>query len=111
MRNRIKRILYIAVSLLIIYLYNTIIEPNLNESYSNVVTSDLKVYFFDVGQADSILIVNNGQSMLIDGGNNDDGDLIVNNLKKIGITKSKNLIFLPFNTSDQIKKTANNFHF
>lgn len=47
----------------------------------------LRVYFFDVGQADSILIVNNGQSMLIDAGNNDDGNLVVNNLKTIGITK------------------------
>lgn len=45
----------------------------------------LRVYYFDVGQADSILIVNKGESMLIDAGNNDDGDLVVNNLKKIGI--------------------------
>ena len=36
-------------------------------------TSNLKVYYFDVGQADSMLIVNNNQTMLIDAGNNDDG--------------------------------------
>lgn len=48
---------------------------------------NLRVYYFDVGQADSILIVNNGKTMLIDAGNNDDGDLVVNNLKKLGITK------------------------
>ena len=47
----------------------------------------LRVYYFDVGQADSILIVNNGESMLIDAGNNDDGNLVVNNIKKIGIDK------------------------
>ncbi len=47
----------------------------------------LRVYYFDVGQADSILIVNNGESMLIDAGNNADGDLVVSNLKKIGIEK------------------------
>ncbi len=47
----------------------------------------LRVYFFDVGQADSILIVNNGESMLIDAGNNDDGDVVVDNLQKIGIKK------------------------
>lgn len=47
----------------------------------------LRVYYFDVGQADSILIVNNGESMLIDAGNNDDGDLVVKNLEKIGIEK------------------------
>ena len=47
----------------------------------------LRVCYFDVGQADSILIVNNGKSMLIDAGNNDDGNLVVNNLKKIGIQR------------------------
>lgn len=50
-------------------------------------TNNLKVYYFDVGQADSILIVNNDQTMLIDAGNNDDGELIVNNIKKLGISK------------------------
>lgn len=49
----------------------------------------LRVYYFDVGQADSILIVNNGESMLIDAGNNADGDLVVSNLKEIGIEKLK----------------------
>lgn len=50
-------------------------------------TNNLKVYYFDVGQADSILIVNNNKTMLIDAGNNDDGDLIVNNIKKLGISR------------------------
>lgn len=49
--------------------------------------NNLKVYYFDVGQADSILIVNNNKTMLIDAGNNDDGELIVNNIKKLGISK------------------------
>lgn len=47
----------------------------------------LNIYFFDVGQADSILLVNNNESMLIDAGNNADGDLVVENLKKLGISK------------------------
>ena len=38
-------------------------EGNLNQ---NNVTTDLKVYFFDVGQADSILISNNNHHLLID---------------------------------------------
>ena len=45
------------------------------------------MYYFDVGQADSILIVNNGESMLIDAGKNDGGKIVVDNLKKIGIDK------------------------
>lgn len=47
----------------------------------------LRVYFFDVGQADSILIVNKGESMLIDAGKNDSGKTVVDNLKKIGVNK------------------------
>ena len=49
--------------------------------------SGSKIYFFDVGQADSILIVNNGQTMLIDAGNNDDGDMLVKNIQTLGISK------------------------
>lgn len=48
--------------------------------------SNLEIYFFDVGQADSILIKNNNDTMLIDAGNNSDGDNLVNYLKNdIGI--------------------------
>lgn len=46
-----------------------------------------KVYFFDVGQADSMLIVNNGQTMLIDAGNNEDGEMLVNYIKTLGISR------------------------
>ncbi len=52
----------------------------------------LRVYYFDVGQADSILIVNNGQSMLIDAGKRESGDVVVNNLKTIGIEKIDYLV-------------------
>lgn len=47
----------------------------------------LKVYFIDVGQADSILIINNSQSALIDAGNNEDGKNILQFIKDKGITK------------------------
>lgn len=47
----------------------------------------LKVYFIDVGQADCILLVNNKSSMLIDAGNNEDGELVVNYIKSLGISK------------------------
>ena len=50
-------------------------------------TNGSRVYFFDVGQADSILVVNNGKTMLIDAGNNDDGDMLVKYIKKLGISK------------------------
>lgn len=49
--------------------------------------SGSKIYFFDVGQADSILIVNNGKTMLIDAGNNDDGDMLVDYIQTLGISR------------------------
>lgn len=47
----------------------------------------LRVYYFDVGQADSILVVNNGEAMLIDAGKNDSGKMVLGEIKKIGVNK------------------------
>ena len=44
------------------------------------------VYFIDVGQADSALVVCDGKTMLIDGGNVADSSLIYSFLEKHGIT-------------------------
>jgi competence protein ComEC len=46
---------------------------------------DWAVYFIDVGQADSILIKAKDQAMLIDAGNNDDGELVTGFIKDLGI--------------------------
>lgn len=47
----------------------------------------LNVLFFDVGQSDCELIIVNGKTMLIDAGNRSDGELIVNAIKGLGISK------------------------
>ena len=60
-------------------------ENNSNKTNENI--ENLKVYYIDVGQADSILIMNNGESALIDAGNNEDGQDVVNFIKSKGITK------------------------
>lgn len=57
------------------------------KSEDNVVTDNIKVHFIDVGQADSILITTGSYSMLIDAGNNDDSNLVVNYIKSQGISK------------------------
>lgn len=46
---------------------------------------ELTVHFIDVGQADCILVLGNGQAMLIDAGNNDDSPLVIEYLKSLGI--------------------------
>ncbi len=44
-----------------------------------------EVYFIDVGQADAALVICDGKTMLIDGGNSDDSNLIYSFLHKKGI--------------------------
>lgn len=57
---------------------------------SNPVTpptgSSFKIHFIDVGQADAMLVVCDGKTMLIDGGNAADSNLMYTYLKKNGIT-------------------------
>ena len=48
---------------------------------SNVLT----VHYIDVGQADSILLETEGQYVLIDGGNREDGQLVVSYLEQQGV--------------------------
>ena len=45
----------------------------------------LTVHFIDVGQADSILLECGGEFLLIDGGNKDDGQLVVSYLQQMGV--------------------------
>ena len=66
-------------------------DTDLNSKYVNK-NETLSVYFLDVGQADSILIRLNGQNMLIDAGNNEDGPLIVNYFKELGIENFKYVV-------------------
>lgn len=77
-------ILFIAIIGYILTMYSNYLTPSqANETRNqNIVTTDLKVYFFDVGQADSILITNNGHNMLIDAGNNEDGPLLIKYIKE-----------------------------
>ncbi len=48
--------------------------------------SDFAIHFIDVGQADAALVLCAGKTMLIDGGNVEDSNLIYSYLKKQGIT-------------------------
>lgn len=58
-------------------------EENLNTQQNQ--PKQLSVHFIDVGQADSIFIDYGDYDILIDGGNNTDGDLVVNYLKSLNV--------------------------
>ena len=66
---------------------NFIKANNLIENQTEGNLENLIVYFIDVGQADSILIKNQDDTLLIDAGNNEDGQDVVNFIKGKGITK------------------------
>ena len=64
-------------------------QDNINKRIEEVpVTAEerLEVTFIDVGQADSILLENEGHYMLIDAGNNEDGPKLVNYFKTQNIS-------------------------
>lgn len=64
-------------------------EPSTKPATGDLMT----VHFVDVGQGDCIFIqLPNGQHMLIDAGNNGDGEMIVDYLKSFGVDKIDFLI-------------------
>lgn len=90
MKKKQKKIISFILAVLFIIGYYIFEDIPTEESYSNkdeikvnnIVTTDLQIYYFDVGQADSTLIINNGHSMLIDAGNNEDGEKLVTYIKE-----------------------------
>ena len=62
------------------------------QTSNTVLTDKLEVDFIDVGQADSILVSNKNETMLIDAGNNENGNDVVKHIKEKGITKINYLV-------------------
>lgn len=69
-------------------------KTNIDNKKINITidNSKLNIFYFYVGQADCTLIINEGQTMLIDAGDKTDGKLIANCLKQLGIEKIDYLI-------------------
>ena len=65
-------------------------QTDIIEKYN--IENKLEVQFIDVGQADSILIKQDDKYALIDAGNNEDGTLLVNYLKNLGITSFEHVV-------------------
>ena len=61
------------------------VVPNPAASAASSVDAPLEVHFIDVGQALSVLVECDGQFMLYDGGNVDDGSLVVSYLQSQGV--------------------------
>ncbi len=95
--KRNKKLLSSFVILLIVGIFYLFQNYPENKSLENInkrveeapVTAEerLEVTFIDVGQADSILLENEGHYMLIDAGNNEDGPKLVNYFKNQNIAQ------------------------
>ncbi len=83
MSKRETKKAFLACIVIAILIYSLIIgHRSTSYSNTNIVTTNLQVYFLDVGQADSILIANQEHYMLIDAGNNEDGPKLVKFIKE-----------------------------
>lgn len=92
-RNQIlKRIASISILILLIVLL-ALISNVTDKNFEYIVDeSKLQIIYFDVGQADSTLIMNNGKTILIDGCNDSDGDNLVKYIKSQEISKIDTVI-------------------
>lgn len=84
MKKKIGFVLVVAAFLVALF------ENVFDRSYAY--STELEVYYLNVGQADSILISLNDENMLIDAGNNKDGDKICTFLKDKGIESLKYVV-------------------
>ncbi len=92
-KNKILAFFFVLLLFLMGYKFSAYEEIHTKPTNKTVITDgELQIYFLNVGQADSIFITNKGKNMLIDAGNNADGNLIVEFLKENNIEKIDYLI-------------------
>lgn len=96
-KKNFKQIIYVIIItlMLIILAYATTRNNNyIGELPTEdiIKSEELQIYFFNVGQADCILVRSNDKNMLIDAGDNEDGPLLVKYIKRLGIRKIDYLI-------------------
>jgi len=106
MKKKNKKLLEFITAMIVIlgfFIYDEYIEnylkdsshkTELRESSTTKQTLSLKdsnfaIYFIDVGQADCILIENNGEYALVDAGNNEDETKLVEYFTNLGISSFK----------------------
>lgn len=89
MKKKTKELISTLIVIILALIFGTITQDKTQANKQEVfeISDNLNVYFIDVGQADSILITNQKETMLIDAGNNADGRKVVEFIKNKGINK------------------------
>lgn len=94
-RKKKKEYKFLRLILIVLVTIYSLYLKEIDSTYSmtnNNVNSNLIISYLDVGQADSILIENNNEYMLIDAGNNNDGELLVKYFKDKKISNFKYVV-------------------
>ena len=104
-KNRSNKLVTVIVTIAVLILsylgvdFSGILEPTTNPNEGNVgnqivtdVEGTMQVHFIDVGNADSTLIVQGDEAILIDAGTKSRGDDVVEYIKSLGIKKLKAFI-------------------
>ena len=91
--RRSKKRKKILAFIIILVIFSVIVNRYTSISYNTITVTqynsedELQIHIIDVGQAESILIVQDGFTMLVDSGDNFTGDDVVKYIKSLGIDK------------------------
>lgn len=83
-----KKIIMTLIAAIVVALMGILFpepEPEIPQAVTPISGNGLTVHFIDVGQADCALLECDGKYMIIDGGNVEDGQLVVSYLKQMGV--------------------------
>ncbi len=88
-KKLLKKIVMPALVSIFVFISTFVVLPSVpSDGVADIPdSSNFQVHFIDVGQADCALVICDGQTMLIDGGNAEDSDLVYAYLVKLSIDK------------------------
>ena len=99
-KNKLMKILLVLIIMVCTYFYEEYFQEDSTKNEVEyrqnqevkINPNNLVIHFVDVGQGDCILIGQNNEYILIDAGNNEDGQLLVEYFKELGVKKFKYVI-------------------
>ena len=99
-KNKLMKIILVLIIMVCTYFYEEYFQEDTTKNEVEyrqnqevkINPNNLVIHFVDVGQGDCILIGQNNEYVLIDAGNNEDGQLLVEYFKELGVKKFKYVI-------------------
>lgn len=82
-----KRLLIAVIAVAVLFALSFGLSRLNKKDYTLPADGEMSVYFIDVGQADSVFITCGNESMLIDGGNEEDAPTVTSFIKNLGISE------------------------